>query len=266
MRMLKTSPIYRVNCNSPPHRMILTPIQREQLGDALDRFTAGLGDPSARAVFSRIGATSPDRAAGAEARQHRREVLSLARAFGMAIHPEGMQCSYNWDGVALNGATEAYVILHEVAHFALASPERRRLIDFGLGPGPDTLDRDAAESAAVLSLPAREEDEAAASLLGIIWEAQLGQPALASFLDQNWLEGLERSAHSHFAAVLGRLQRRGLLDPRWLAVFDRAATHRRGRAASSRTAEPGCKADPFAETQGQCAELTLSPRTARPAN
>jgi hypothetical protein len=160
--------------------MILTPIPREQLGDALDRFAASLGDPFARAVFRRIRATSPDRAAGAEARQHRREALSLARAFGMAIHPEGMQCSYNWDGVALNGATEAYVILHEVAHFALASPERRRLIDFGLGPGPDTLDRDAAESAAVLSLPAREGDEAAASFLGIVWEAQLGQPALAS--------------------------------------------------------------------------------------
>jgi len=192
--------------------MILTPIPREQLGDALDRFAAGLGDRFARAVFSRIRATSPDRAAGAQARRHRREALSLARAFGMAIHPEGMQCSYNWDGVALNGATEAYVILHEVAHFALASPERRRLIDFGLGPGPDTLDRDAAESAAVLSLPAREGDEAAASLLGIVWEAQLGQPALASFLDQNWLEGLDRSAAAHFTAVLGTLLRRRLLS------------------------------------------------------
>jgi hypothetical protein len=192
--------------------MILTPIPRERLEDALDRFTAGLDDPFARAVFSRIRATSPDRSAGAEARQHRREALSLARAFGMAIRPEGIQCLYNWDGGALNGATEAYVILHEAAHFALASSERRRLIDFGLGPGPDTLDRDAAESAAVLSLPAREEDEAAASLLGIIWEAQLGQPALASFLDQNWLEGLDRSAAAHFTAVLGTLRQRRLLS------------------------------------------------------
>ena len=192
--------------------MILSPIPREQLGDALDRFTAGLGDPFARAVFSRIRATSPDRAAGAEARQHRREALWLAHAFGMAIHPEGMQCSYNWDGVALNGATEAYVILHEVAHFALAPPARRGLVEFGLGPGPDTVDRDAAQRAAVLSPPARDEDEAAASLLGIVWEAQLGQPALASFLDQNWLEGLDRSAAPHFTAVLGTLRRRRLLS------------------------------------------------------
>jgi hypothetical protein len=51
----------------------------------------------------------------------------------------------------------------------------------------------------------READEAAASLLGILWEAELGQPALASFLDQNWLEGLERSASAHFTAVLSRL-------------------------------------------------------------
>ena len=99
---------------------------------------------------------------------------------------------------------------------------------------------------------AREEDEATASLLGIIWEAELGQPALASFLDQNWFEGLERSAHSHFAAVLGKLQNRGLVDPTLPAVFDRAATHRTGRAAAARTAGP----DPFAEARRDCADLT----------
>ena len=181
--------------------VILSPIPRELLRPALDRFMAGLGNPFARAVFCQIRATSADRATGAEAERHRRAALLVARSFGIAIHPEGTRCSYNWDGAALNGATEAYVILHEIAHFALAPPERRRLIDFGLGPGPDTIDRDAAEIAEVLSLLAREEDEARASLLGIVWEAQLAQPALASFLDQNWLEGLDRSAASHFSTV-----------------------------------------------------------------
>jgi hypothetical protein len=119
---------------------------------------------------------------------------------------------FNWDGAALCPATEAYVILHEVAHFALAPPERRGLVEFGLGPGPDTIDRDAAERAARVALPEREADEAAASLLGIIWEAALGQPALASFLDQNWLEGLDRSAPAHFSAVLETLRRRGMLS------------------------------------------------------
>jgi hypothetical protein len=192
--------------------MILTPIPREELAGTLDRFMAGLPDRLSRAVFRQIRATSPDRAAGAEAEQHRLAALAIARGFGLPIHPEGTACGFNWDGAALNGATEAYVILHEVAHFALAPAERRGLVEFGLGPGPDTLDRDAAERAAVLSPLAREQDEATASLLGIVWEAALGQPALASFLDQNWLEGLDRSAAAHFAAAVETLRRRELLS------------------------------------------------------
>jgi hypothetical protein len=196
--------------------MILTPIPRDALGHVLDRFAAGLGDGFERAIFAEIRATSPDRAVGAAAESHRLAALAFARRCGMAIHPAGTRCRFNWDGAALNGATEAYVILHEVAHFVLAPAERRGLADFGLGPGPDTLDRATADGAAVLALPAREADEAAASLLGILWEAQLGQPALASFLDQNWLEGLERAAAAHFGAVAAELRQKGLIsvDPR----------------------------------------------------
>ena len=192
--------------------MILTPIPPEALAATLDSFMANLCDRFSRAVFRRIRATSPDRAAGMEAERHHLAALSFARAFGMTVHPEGTTCRFNWDGTALNDATEAYVILHEVAHFALAPPERRGLVEFGLGPGPDTLDRDAAERAAVLPLLEREADEAAASLLGIVWEAALGQPALASFLDQNWLEGLDRSAACHFTAVVEALRHRELLS------------------------------------------------------
>jgi hypothetical protein len=189
--------------------MILTPIPREGLDAALDRFAARLESPDARAAFADIRTTPPDRAEGAEAEAHRLAALALARRHGMAIHPPGTRCAYNWDGSALDGATEAYVILHEVAHYQLAPPERRALPDFGLGPGPDTSDRDGAERAAAVPMLEREADEAAASLLGILWEAELGQPALASFLDQNWLEGLERSAAAHFTAVLAGLRRRG---------------------------------------------------------
>ena len=192
--------------------MMLTPIPRAELTGVLDRFLARLSDSLSREVFARIHATSPDRAAGAEAERHRLAALSLARGFGIAINPETTPCRFNWDGTALNGATEAYVILHEVAHFALAPPGRRGIVEFGLGPGPDTVDRDAAERAAILTPLEREADEAAASLLGIVWEAALGQPALASFLDQNWLEGLDRSAAAHFTEVVETLRRRELLS------------------------------------------------------
>lgn len=189
--------------------MILTPILPECLADALDRFAARLDDAAARAAFARIRATSAERATGAAAEAHRQDALALARACGMTVHPPGTPAAFNWDGSALLGDTEAYVILHEAAHFVLAPPARRALIDFGLGAGPDTTDRAAADKAACLPILEREADEAAASLLGILWEAALGQPALASFLDQNWLEGLDRSAPAHFNRVVEELQRRG---------------------------------------------------------
>jgi len=190
--------------------MILTPIPAKQLNAVLDRFSAGLTAPQARAAFALLRATSAERAEGAEAERHRLGALDFARAHGIAVHPQGTACAYNWDGAALDSATEAYVILHEVAHYLLAPPERRALPDFGLGPGPDTRDRDGAERAATLAALDREADEAAASLLGILWEAELGQPALASFLDQNWLEGLDRAAAAHFGAVVERLVADGL--------------------------------------------------------
>jgi hypothetical protein len=195
--------------------MILTPIPRDMLAAGLDRFAAALREPRAQAVFEEIRATAPDRAAAAEAERHRLAALAFARACGVPVHPPATECRFNWDGFALDPNTEAYVILHEIAHFVLAPPDRRRLIDFGLGPGPDTIDRAAAENAAVLPLLERADDEAAASLLGIVWEARLDQPALASFLDQNWLEGLDRSAPAHFTAVVDALSARDLLwsDP-----------------------------------------------------
>jgi len=192
--------------------MILTPIAFEYLDDALDRFEGQLGDPVARAAFVRIRATAAERANGAAAETHRQEALALARRCGMRVHPAETRSAFNWDGTALDGATEAYVILHEAAHFVLAPPERRRLVDFGLGPGPDTAARADAERAAVLPIVERDADEAATSLLGILWEAALGQPALASFLDQNWLEGLDRSAAPHFTAVLRHLHRLGVVE------------------------------------------------------
>ena len=200
-------PIFGAGCDGDC--VILTPIPPERLDTALDRFAARL-EGAARAAFARIRATSPERASGDLAEAHRRQVLALARACGVPVHPPGIRSDFNWDGAALDSDTEAYVILHEIAHFVLAPPDRRGLVDFGLGPGPDTIDRAAAARAAIVPILEREADEAAASLLGILWEAELGQPALASFIDQNWLEGLDRSAAEHFTAVLRRLSE---LDP-----------------------------------------------------
>jgi hypothetical protein len=209
--------------------VILTPIPPELLDAALDCFGAQVAAPAARDAFALIRGTSPERARGETAELHRRQALRLARTYGMPIHPPGTRPGFNWDGAALDGDTEAYVILHEIAHFLLAPPERRRVPDFGLGPGPDTTERAMAERAATMSLVEREMDEAAASLLGILWEAALRQPALASFLDQNWLEGLERSAATHFTAVYAQVAQLARIELPEIETNDRQSSMREMR-------------------------------------
>jgi len=191
--------------------MILTPIPSERLPEVIRQFRVRLTDGFERRVFDAITRTSANRAEGAIAEQHRQQALALARDFDMrvALGP----ASLSWDGRRLNGDTEAFVLTHEVAHFQLASPARRHTIDFGLGAGPDTTDRTAADDAAVLTGVERDREEAMTSLLGVLWEVALGHPALASFLDQNWLEGTGSTrAAGHFTAVLRQLREGGFVD------------------------------------------------------
>lgn len=191
--------------------MILTPIARDRLPALLGQFAQSL-DASTGAIFRRIAASSAERASGAAAAAGHRQACAVLAGLGMGLAPGSPELDFSWDGTAARCDTEAYVLLHEAAHFQLAAPERRRRIDFGLGPGPETGARARAEEAALLHGLAREREEAMASLLGILWEAELGHPALASFLDQNWLEGAPRpGAVAHFAGVAAALSAGGFI-------------------------------------------------------
>jgi hypothetical protein len=193
--------------------MILTPIPETALPATLDRFRNSLDDPLAQLVFSRIAKPADAaRAEGAVAVEHQHRAIAVAAAHGMAARPGSPALDFSWNGQTLRSDTEAYILLHEVAHYQLAAPSRRYLIDFGLGAGPETGDRVAADRAACLFGLAREREEAMASLLGILWEVELGQPALASFLDQNWLEGAGSAAADHFETVLAALYHGGFID------------------------------------------------------
>ena len=194
--------------------MILTPIAAHDLPKRLAALERGLKEEWQRRILRKIGRPGDlRRASGSQAARHHGEACSLLRRLGMVVRPGAPQLDFSWDGTAVRIETEAYVLLHEGAHFQLASPARRRVIDFGLGPGPETGDRHRAQRAQRLHGIAREHEEAIASLLGILWEVELGHPALASFLDQNWLEGAERPATpAHFASILRALHRDGFVD------------------------------------------------------
>ena len=194
--------------------MMLTPIDVATLPELLARFRLSLHEPEVVGVFDRIARPEDaERATGDLAIAHHQQALALAAELGMGTLPGPPSDGFSWDGRHLRVATEAYVLVHEVAHFQIASPARRFMIDFGLGAGPETGEREAADQAACVLGSARETEEAMASLLGILWEAELGQPALASFLDQNWLEGAgRRAAGSYFETIVRRLRAGGFLD------------------------------------------------------
>jgi hypothetical protein len=194
--------------------MILTPIAADALPSTLQAFAETLTTPVARRVFARLAVpAAATRAVGQAAARHHGDAAALAASVGVGLKPGSPTLDFSWDGQELRRDTEAYVLIHEVAHYQLAPPSRRYVTDFGLGAGPETGKRMAADRAASVFGIERETEEAEASLLGILWEVELGHPALASFLDQNWLEGAgRRGAATHFEATLDRLCDAGVLD------------------------------------------------------
>lgn len=192
--------------------MILTAFDPEALPAVLAGFAARLGHrPLAARTFARIAASAgrggPDDTPG-----RRRQAVSLARALGIPTLDEAPAGAFSWDGSVLRVDSEAWVILHEIAHWLLAPPARRRRRDFGLGAGPETGRKAEADADLCLGEAARAAEEAEASLLGILLEVELGRPAIHAFLEQNWLEGWERpSTADYFADVLDRLDAQGLI-------------------------------------------------------
>ncbi len=198
--------------------MILTPIPLADLAATLDRFDACLADaPLAQAAFRRIAATLALVRDGdlslSQDPEHARQAVAFIRTFGMGVIDEPPTAGYTWDGHALRVRMEPSVIIHDVAHLQVCAPERRTVPDFGLGAGPETGLRAEADAAMSVFGVARELEESLASLLGILWEAELNQPAICAFLEQNWLEGGD-SPHNraHFVKIVDHLAAHGLLD------------------------------------------------------
>lgn len=199
--------------------MILTPIAIDDMPKALAAFDAHLDDhPQAQAAFRRIAATWPVRPAdqpggGVDTPAHRAEAVRLAHAHGIGTLDEPPSRSFMWDGKVIRTDVEATVIVHEVTHWLCAAPERRTLIDYGLGPGPETTARREARADKRLCFEDCMHEEQQTSLLGVLWEAELDQPAILAFLEQNWMEHWERSSTAaFFIRHAEELFTRGLID------------------------------------------------------
>lgn len=196
--------------------MMLTPLDHSTLLPLLPAFAQGLADDAlALKVFRRVTALIPDgdlMSLSTDAGHHA-QAVELCRSFGFGILDVDPKSHWTWDGENVAIRMEPSVLIHEVAHWQLAAPERRAVIDFGLGCGPESGRRDEADAVQTLFCPERDVEEALCSLLGILWEAELGQPAILAFLEQNWMEG-GASLHNlaHFRKIVRWLRAMDLID------------------------------------------------------
>lgn len=142
-----------------------------------------------------------------------KEAVDLAKKIGMHVCDQSPTQGFTWDGFRLSIRMEPSVIIHDVAHFQVCTPDRRNLPDFGLGAGPETGNRTQADTHAQLHGICCDIEESLASLLGILWEVELGHPAILAFLEQNWLEGgCTITNCNHLRKTLLSLHLMGLID------------------------------------------------------
>lgn len=194
--------------------MNLTPIDIEELPLVLAGLRARIGDDACVCgAFRRIAETVGLVGAGSDLPQHRRAARSLAGRFGIALVDEAPGGGFSWDGRAIRARSEASVLIHEIAHWLVAPPARRLLPDFGLGAGPETGRVAEADAVRCVDDATKEKEELSASLLGILFEAELGLPAILAFIEQNWLEAWDRPAAAElFRGTVRRLSAKGLID------------------------------------------------------
>lgn len=196
--------------------MILTPIVIDRFPAMLCAFADGLADDRlAKAVFARVIAVIPegDLMRLSEDQDHHRQAAELVRRFGLGLIDVDPRDYFTWDGQAAASRMEPSVLIHEVAHYQLAQPSRRAVIDFGLGAGPETGRKAEANAVQGVFCPDMDVEEGLCSLLGILWEAELGQPAILAFLEQNWMEGGASPLNlAHFRKSVRWLKAMGLID------------------------------------------------------
>lgn len=196
--------------------MMLTPINHDAFTTLLPHFFDALAeDALSRRVLERVTSVIPsgDLMTLSTDRDHHAQGVALCRDFGFGIVESAPQDYFTWDGQAVAIGMEPSVLIHEVGHYQLAAPARRTVLDFGLGAGPETGRKAEADAVQSLFCPERDVEEALCSLLGILWEAELGQPAILAFLEQNWMEGGACTHNvAHFRKIVRWLHAMGLID------------------------------------------------------
>lgn len=159
-------------------------------------------------------------------------IRDTARKAKVRLSTRDLDDQYNWNGKTI--ATREWCkrlrpdanIIHDIAHYIVASNTRRKLPEFGLGTSPDNSVREANQ---ILSHKGAQHEEEEVSLLGILIEKQLGLRPLMTFTDHSWestddtLGSLlkryrNKERDTSGCKALRRLQQKGHLDDNLMPV------------------------------------------------
>jgi hypothetical protein len=101
------------------------------------------------------------------------------------------KAAYQWTGESVLRANRGCDLLHEYAHFCLASKDRLQVPGFGLGTEPDLTDGHCEEAPRILTNGDIDE-ETRASFLGVMFERELGLRWTETLHEHSWLDLLDR--------------------------------------------------------------------------
>lgn len=144
--------------------------------------------------------------------QHRK-VLKVLKAIGMpfTLEKDVSASGYGWDGsLAYFKGFKVGDAMHDMAHYQCSSTRLRKLPEFGLGSGFCTEDYDGADSNHRRNEEKTQLEEEYASLLGILWERELGYNFAATLDLHSWPTG--RNSKKNFFKIMRGLSKRGLID------------------------------------------------------
>lgn len=125
--------------------------------------------------YGRHYANEPDSA--------RRKVFAFLRKAGMPYDPR-KKSDYLWDGKTLRADGTCSNLLHDLAHWQLASSKQRRLKEYGLGDNPDASYEKPLRMLVGYNRAIILEEYASA--LGICYEYHLGLSPGETYEYHNW--------------------------------------------------------------------------------
>lgn len=149
-------------------------------------------------------------------------IFQIAEYLGIKLDERDPHDSFMWDGftIGIGGQSDSNII-HEISHWLLSPSWRRKIVDFGLGSGPETGNTRKANLAEVSSdhfLGGQSSfEESCASLLGIAFEAALGLDFNKTFEDHEWYNDV---GEDNFWIIVAKLNEFGLLENHYPTVLN----------------------------------------------